>query len=171
LRINVRTVVPKDAVEEVASGRADVALVDGITAPDNPLALAEAGLLSSTALVELPLVVALPIGHPLQHRRSVDLEVLVDAPWVVAPIGAFGAGKVAPLVYEGGDLPTLLDLIAADHGAALLPAPACRNAKGIVAIPLRSPRLVHRTEMLTLRTLTAGQRRLVEALQARTELI
>jgi DNA-binding transcriptional LysR family regulator len=121
LRVKVRTVDPAGAVSEVASGRADVVLVDGITAPDNPLALADAGLLSATALVESPLVVALPIGHPLQHRQTVDLDVLADAPWIVAPTGLAPRAATPALAYEGHDLPTLLDLVAAGHGAALLP--------------------------------------------------
>ncbi|HUZ19443.1 MAG TPA: hypothetical protein VMU75_02595 [Acidimicrobiales bacterium] len=36
-----------------------------------------------------------------------------------------------------------------------------------MAIPLRNPRLVHRTELLALRNATADQRRLVDALRAR----
>jgi DNA-binding transcriptional LysR family regulator len=52
LLVLVRTVDTSAAVAEVASGRADVALVDGITAPDNPVALTDAGLRSSTALVD-----------------------------------------------------------------------------------------------------------------------
>ena len=79
----------------VASGHADVALVDGITAPDNPLAFADAGLLQSIALVEVPVVVALPRGHPLQGRSSVDLDVLVDAPWIIAPALAGWVGDRA----------------------------------------------------------------------------
>jgi len=170
LRVSVHSVDPRDAVAEVASGTVDVALVVGITAPDNPLALADAGLLASTPLVETPLSVVLPIGHPLRRRKSIDLDVLADAPWVAAPPGAVQMRGRAPLTYEGTDLPTLLELVAGAHGAALAPAPACANADGIVTVPLGLPRLVQRTEMLTLRTLTDGQRLLVQALQARAEL-
>jgi DNA-binding transcriptional LysR family regulator len=156
-----------------------VALVDGITAPDNPLALADAGLLASSALVESPLAVALPTGHPLEARQSLDLDTLADAPWITAPaLAASGIADLvrraptrpASIVYEGNDLPTLLALIAAGHGTALLPIPSCRQAPGVVAIPLRHPPLVHRTEVLALRTLTTRQRRLVDALRARASL-
>lgn len=179
LQVTVRSVDARAAVADVASGRVDVALVDGITAPDNPLALADAGLLSSRALVETPLAVALPVGHPLQSRRSIDLDTLADAPWITAP--GLAASGIADLVrtapsapasvfYEGNDLPTLLALIAAGHGTALLPIPSCRGIPGVTAVPLRNPPLVHRTEVLSLRTLTSHQRRLVDALGARASL-
>jgi DNA-binding transcriptional LysR family regulator len=169
LRVRVRTGTPRGAVAALAAGDADVALVDGIAAPDNPLALADAGLLLSTALVEAPLVVVLARDHPLARRRSLDLDVLSDAPWVLHPAGTTGTG-MSPLAYEGTDLPTLLDLVAAGLGAALLPAPAALSAGGVASVPLRSPRLVHRTEILTLRTLSSGPRQLVDALRARTRL-
>ena len=174
IRVTVRSVDAPTAAAAVASGDADVALVDGITAPDNPLAFADAGLLQSIALVEVPVVVALPRGHPLQGRSSVDLDVLVDAPWIIAPAlaGRVGTGPkpAGGVIYEGNDLATLLGLIAAGHGAALLPAPSCVDAGGIATVALRHPPLVHRTEVLARRTTTAGQRRLVDSLRARASI-
>jgi DNA-binding transcriptional LysR family regulator len=170
LRVNVRTVAAAGVVHAVASGGADVALVCGVTAPDNPLALADAGLLSSTALVESPLVVALPRGHPLERRRTLDLDVLADAPWVVPPTVAVRSGTPGPLRYEGSDLPTLLDLVAAGHGVALLPTSACAHVDGIATVPVGAPPLVHRTEMLALRTAGPGPRLVLDALRARVEL-
>jgi DNA-binding transcriptional LysR family regulator len=174
LRVTVRSTDAATAVTQVASGALDVALVDGITAPDNPLALSDAGLLVSTALLEVPLVIALPAGHPLGGRASLDLDVLSDAPWLIAPtLPGTGAG-VPPsggsVVYEGNDLPTLLGLVAGGHGSALLPAPACTGVEGIVSVPLRNPPLVHRTEVLALRSATPGQRRLIDALRARASI-
>ena len=180
LLVTVRSIDPGSAVTEVASGAVDLALVDGITGPNEPLGVADAGLLSSVALVESPLVVALPLDHPLHSRPEIDLAVLTDAPWIVAPgLSATGGTHSLPLapsplppavVYEGNDLPTLLALVSAGHGAALLPEPACARAEGIAAIPLRSPELVHRTELLTLRRGTRRLDRLVDALRSRSRL-
>jgi DNA-binding transcriptional LysR family regulator len=81
-----------------------------------------------------------------------------------------GRGPVVPashIGYDGGDLPTLLALVAAGLGAALLPASAGPFPDGVIAIPLRRPRLVHRSELLALRTATARQRLVIEALAAR----
>ena len=169
LRVTVRSADPRSAVADVASGAIDAALADGITAPHEPLHLADAGLLSSTAMAQTPLVVTLAADHPLRGRPAIDLDVLADAPWVVAPALA-GRGPIVPpshIGYDGGDLPTLLALVAAGLGAALLPASAGPFPDGVTAIPLRRPRLVHRTELLALRTATARQRLVIEALTAR----
>lgn len=169
LRIQVRTVERDRAVADVSAGAFDVAVVDGIVAPYNPLALADAGLLLSTPLIEAPLGVALPAGHPLQSQSQVDLAVLADAPWVVPP-PQHPERSSLPLRYEGTDLPTLLALVAAGHGAALLPLSACAGWPGVVTIPLGMPHLVHRTELLRLRALTDAQAMVVDALEARAEL-
>jgi DNA-binding transcriptional LysR family regulator len=169
LNVHVRTVERSRAVAEVSTGVVDVAVVDGIVAPFNPLALADAGLLLSTPLVESPLVIALPATHPLHGRASMDLDVLADAPWVVPPPSSAERAGVS-LTYEGTDLPTLLALVAAGHGAALLPAPACAGWTGIATVALGAPRLVHRTELLRLRALTDAQARVVAALEDRAEL-
>jgi DNA-binding transcriptional LysR family regulator len=177
LRVTVRSVDEPTAVEQVASGVDDLALVDGISAPDNPLALADPGLIQSTALVEVPLVVALPVDHPLGRRDGLDLDTMADAPWIATSALPGVPGRQLPpdaagcdgggMAYEGNDVSTLLGLIAAGHGAALLPAPACNGSPGVAAVPLRHPVLVHRTEVLSLRTPHAGRRRVIDALRAR----
>src|SRR6266540_2255044 len=131
-----------------------------------------------SAVAEAPLVVARPADHPLQNRERIDLDVLADAPWIVAPALAGGADERAPtgprrglqVVYDGKDLPTLLALIAAGLGAALLPAPSCAGVDDVTAIPLWSPRLVHRTELLALRTATPRQQLVIEVLRAKASL-
>jgi DNA-binding transcriptional LysR family regulator len=168
LRVRVTPASPSSAIAEVAAGTVDAALADGIAAPNEPLHLADAGLLSSTVMAETPLMVALASDHPLRGRPGIDLDMLVDAPWVVAPVLA-GRGPAvldAHAVYDGDDLPTLLALVAAGLGAALLPASAGPLPDGVTAIPLRSPRLVHRTELLALRAASARQRLVIDALAA-----
>jgi DNA-binding transcriptional LysR family regulator len=170
LRVKVRPVSPGSAVAAVAGGTVDAALADGITAPNEPLHLADAGLLSSTAMAETPLVVALATDHPLRGRPGVDLDMLTDAPWVTAPVLA-GRGPVVPAphaVYDGDDVPTLLALVAAGLGAALLPASAGPFPDGVTAVPLRSPRLVHRTELFALHTASPRQRLVIDGLAARS---
>jgi len=164
-RVVVRSSDVSSAVGGVASGELDVALVDGITAPDSPLALADAGVLASTALVETSLVVALPADHPLARRSTIDLDVLADAPWVLAP--GNGLGGASHVTYAGADLATMLALVAGGHGSALLPSSACHGVTGVVGVALRHPVLVHRTEALTLRTPSGMARELIDALRSR----
>jgi DNA-binding transcriptional LysR family regulator len=152
LAVAIRSVDTATAVARLAAGHADVALIDGIAAPDSPLLVTETGLVASTTVAEEPLVVAFPLGHPLAGRRAVDLEMLVDAPWIVTPGLPTTVALHGPLTYDGGDPALLLGLVASGHGCALLPAPRAAP-DGVVGVPLRSPRLVHRVEMLTLRSL------------------
>jgi DNA-binding transcriptional LysR family regulator len=171
LQVTVRSTDSATAVGDVADATADAALVDGITAPDSPLALVGAGLLASTALAEVPLVIALPVGHPLGSRRFIDLDMMSDAPWVAVPGLTLSdrtcSSRVSPVVYEGNDLGTLLSLVAEGNGSALLPDTAWATPDGILRVPLRSPLLVHRTELLTLRTRTQLLARLTDLLRGR----
>jgi DNA-binding transcriptional LysR family regulator len=177
LQVTVRTTDPASAAAEVATGTADLALVDGVAGPSEPLDIADAGLFSSVVLTETRLVVVLAADHPLHNRARIDLDVLADAPWIAAPglfatPGAHRLSLSAPaprssVVYEGGDVPTLLALVAAGHGAALLPVSCCTRFDGIATIPLGRPRLVHRTELLTLRRGAFGLERLVDAIASR----
>jgi DNA-binding transcriptional LysR family regulator len=172
LRAMVRSTDAVAAVGDVAEATVDAALVDGITAPGSPLALTDAGVLASTGIVEVPLVVAFPAGHPLGSRDGIDLGMLTDAPWIVAPSlpppGPALPPGGSPIAYHGNDLATLLSLVAAGHGTALLPDTGWATPAGVVRVRLRHPQLVHRTELLTLRAPTPLVRRLTEALRNRS---
>jgi DNA-binding transcriptional LysR family regulator len=172
LQVKVRLLDARLAVAELASGSVDVALVDGIAAPNEPLHLADAGLLASTAMAESALVVLLPVDHPLAKRASLDLDVFADAPWIVAPslagsevysLSPISLGHGRRVAYDGHDLMTMISLVAGGLGVAVLPASSCSRLEGAVAVPLRTPRLVHRTELLALRFVTARQQRAIEA--------
>jgi len=174
LRVTVRSLDAAAALSAVATGAVDAALVDGIVGPNEPLHLADAGLMASTRVAEAPLVVALQAGHPLAGRQRLALDSLVDAPWVVAPaLVERGAARLhqpvpwrEPILYEGADLGTLVELVGAGLGAALLPAWACAGDGQVVGIPVSRPHLVHRTELLTLRTIASSRNPVVEALLA-----
>jgi len=170
LHVTVRSTGAGSAVNRLATGATDVAVIDGITAPETPLAPTEPGLFSATGLTEEPLAVALPEDHPLAGRPWLDLSMLADAPWMALPElateSAMPAARSA-VTYEGNDVATVLHLVAAGHGTALLPAPVSLRARGVVAVPVRHPPLVHRTEVLTLRSADPPVTTLVEALRIR----
>ncbi|MEJ3655243.1 LysR family transcriptional regulator [Actinomycetes bacterium KLBMP 9759] len=156
-QITVRVIGRAAAVAAVATGDADIGLVDGIAAPSDPLPLEAAGLLARVAVAERPLVVALPQGHPLATRRGVRLADLADARWIDAPDAAVeldrlrdvcGAGAFrAALRVEGADSRWVLALVAAGCGLAAVPAPALAGAP-VVGLELVEPRVVHRVELL-----------------------
>jgi DNA-binding transcriptional LysR family regulator len=161
--ISLRTVVRGDAVAAVASGEVDAAFVDGFAGAEEPLHLADAGLLSSMFVAQGPPVVVMARSHPLARRRRLDLGSLIDAPWVAAPelvdsalLGRLGVRGLqrTPHRFEGREPAGLLRLVAAGLGVALLPSSAVADPAGygIAAVALDAPQLTHRTELLCLRS-------------------
>ncbi|WP_086861125.1 LysR family transcriptional regulator, partial [Streptomyces milbemycinicus] len=126
VRTAVRLLGRDEIPAAMATGQLDLGLTDGLTAPGDPLPLPDLGPLSTLPIAEGALVV------PLRHLRAAGAT----------------DGFRAALRYEGTDVRALLTLVAAGHGLTLLPHSATKGAPGIVAIPLISPRLVHRVELL-----------------------
>jgi len=139
----------------VAVGDYHLGLVDGVAAPTDPLLTVDAGVLRTSAVSTDSLVVALAHDHPLASRRRIALRDLVDARWidapdVAAPLTALRAatdsdGFRPALTYTGTDLNTLLELASAGHGLAVLPT---AHASSATVVPLATPRLQHRTDLL-----------------------
>lgn len=158
LAVTVRVLGRAALLRDVATAAVDLGLVDGMAAPTDPLHLPDAGPLTTSALSERPLAVALPASHPLAGRTGLSLTDLADARWIDAPDTTIplahlravsGTDGYRPsLCYEGTDVRGLTTLIAAGHGLALLPQRALDEHPGIHAVPLHTPRLVHRTEAL-----------------------
>jgi DNA-binding transcriptional LysR family regulator len=168
LRVTLRSVDVETAVADLAVGRVDLALVDGLARPEGPLRLTESGLVHSVNLAEEPLVVVLPHGHPLASRATINLDMLADAPWILTPGlgGDFVTAVSGAVTYDGSDVVTLLSLVAAGHGSALLPASAAAVLEDVCAVPLGTPALVHRIEALTLHSAGAPIADLVADLRA-----
>ncbi|MGW2249666.1 LysR family transcriptional regulator [Kitasatospora sp. NPDC001660] len=156
--VDVR-VLAQDALPAlVATGDVDLALIDGLAAPSDPLPLPDVGPLTTVAVAEQPVVVALPAGHPLAGRPGVALADLSAARWLDAPDltppparlrAATGADGFRPATrYRGTDVHALLALVATGHGLTLLPPSALDAVPGVVAVPITAPRLVHRTELV-----------------------
>jgi DNA-binding transcriptional LysR family regulator len=163
--VSLTTLSSHNAVTAVASGEVHAAFVDGFAAPDEPLHLADAGLLNARFVSERPPVVVVSGDHPLARRRRLELGTLADAPWIAAPrlvesealarLGVTGFARTRAL-FEGQDPAGLLRMVAAGLGVALLPGGTVVDAEayGVVAVALDLPRLVHRTELLRLRDAT-----------------
>ncbi|MFD5461734.1 LysR family transcriptional regulator [Kitasatospora sp. NPDC127059] len=154
VRVLAQDVLPA----RVATGEVDLALIDGLAAPSDPLPLPEVGPLTTVAVDERPVAVALPVGHPLAGRTGIALADLSAARWLDAPdltptaarlrAAAGTDGFRAATRYRGTDLHGLLALVATGHGLTLLPEPAVVRAPGIAHAPIAAPRLVHRTELV-----------------------
>lgn len=157
-----------DVVAGVARGELELGLVDGVTAPSDPLRLVELGTVATVVVSESPLVVALPGDHPLRGRVAVRLDDLVDAQWIDAPAAAVPLGGLRALAdgfrsclrYDGAERSVLLAMVAAGAGLAVLPERVVRGQTGVTAVPLAAPAPapVHRTELVhgSLTPLAAG---------------
>jgi len=171
--LGVRVAAPARVTTGVASGEFDLGLVDGVAAPGDPLPLPDAGPLTVRTVTEEPVAVALPAAHPLAGRAALRLEALADAIWLDAPdlappldqlrAVARTDGFAGGLRYDGTDARTLLELVAAGAGLALLPARVVRERAGLVGIPVAAPQVVHRTELVH-GTLTAPAHTVAAAL-------
>jgi DNA-binding transcriptional LysR family regulator len=158
LEVTVRIAAREAVAAEVASGALDIGLVDGLAAPNDPLRLSEVSPLTAIGVGEEQPVVILPGSHPLAGRAGLRLADLIDARWLDAPgtaaplsdlrQAAGTEGFRAALRYEGTDVATLITLAAAGHGLTVLPGPAAERFPGVAQVPITSPRLVHRTELL-----------------------
>lgn len=166
--VTVRVLPRAKVVAEVAAGTIDVGLVDGVAAPTDPLNLPDVGPLVADGVTAEPLVVALPSFHPLAPRKGLRLVDLADAHWISAPdvaiplvqlsVVAGTDGFRASITYDGTDVRTLLALVAAGRGLALLPRSVADG------VPLVEPRLVHRTEVVHSTTLDGPPAELVATL-------
>lgn len=115
-----------EQVQALESGGADLGFLrtPGTTTPS----------LQFETLLREPIHIALPAGHPLAAQEVVDLRALKDEPFV-ASRRALGqgfhdqliqlcqsAGFVPAVAQEARQLQTLVALVAAGFGVALLPA-------------------------------------------------
>ncbi|MET9343319.1 LysR family transcriptional regulator [Nonomuraea sp. NPDC003804] len=149
LDLTLATVDRDTVAADVAAGRADLGMTDGIAAPSDPLRLPDVGPLTAVGIAEEDLVVALPSDHPLAGRPGLRLADLVDAVWLqttLCPLerlrDLLGDGFRPGLAYTGDDVHTVRNLVEAGHGLTLLPASAGRG------VPVLAPRLTHRVELL-----------------------
>jgi DNA-binding transcriptional LysR family regulator len=108
--------------------------------------------LVSTKIMAEPFVVALPARHPLASRGTVPAARLDDLPFVTLPpdAGVLREAMLAELAEAGAsprivdevlDMPTVLGLVAAGRGVALVPAAVSElRLNGVVFRRLSSPR-------------------------------
>ncbi|WP_042376110.1 LysR family transcriptional regulator [Streptacidiphilus melanogenes] len=161
------------AVAAVAAGELDAAVVDGLAAPSDPLALPAAAPVTARRVTERPLAVLLPLDHPLARRSRLRLASLTDAGWLDAPDAAIPLTDLrtatgsdafpATLTLTGPDLRALTACVAAGLGLALVPAPPAQ-LPDVTAVPLADPGLLHRTEVVWSGAPTEPARVFVEAL-------
>ncbi|WP_030019952.1 LysR family transcriptional regulator [Streptomyces monomycini] len=127
LRPRLREMEPDASVRCVVRGDIDLGVV--LDWHNRPLSLPEG--LAKVPILNDPADVALPAGHPLAHRDSVDLAELADDEWVSWPQGEFchdwlmftlrGQGIEPRISHMVDEHHTQLALIEAGLGVAVAP--------------------------------------------------
>jgi DNA-binding transcriptional LysR family regulator len=144
----------------VARGDFDLGLTDGLAARGDPLP--EFASLTAVGVSQVGVAVVLPGDHPLAGRGSLRLTDLADARWIEAPGVAAPLAEIRRLAgvegfrpalrYDGSDTLSLIRLAAAGHGLVLVPETALPETAmpvtGITAVPVTTPRVVHRVELV-----------------------
>jgi DNA-binding transcriptional LysR family regulator len=142
------------AAAALSSGRADVAVVDGIAAPGDPLPGSGPDLVVRV-VAEAPIGALLPVDHPLAGREALDLATLTDARWLDTAGTTCSTSDLASAarlrlrrgtIYTGASTDSILALVRAGHGLHAAPATDDTPA-GLAIVPLAAPRLVHRIEV------------------------
>lgn len=140
----------------LTAGRADVAVVDGIAAPGDPLPGSGPDLVVR-AVAEAPIAVLLPAGHPLAARERLDLSVLADARWLDTAATTCSTTDLASAArlslrrgaaYSGSSARTVAALVRGGHGLHAAPV-SLTPPDGLAIVPVAAPRLVHRVEVRT----------------------
>jgi DNA-binding transcriptional LysR family regulator len=155
LDVAVRVGPGKQVLTAVARGEFDVGLTDGLTAPGDPLP--EFAPLTAVGISQARVTVVLPPDHPLAGRAGLRLSDLADARWIEAPDVTSPLQEIRRLAgvegfrpafrYDGSDATSLIQLALAGHGLILLPETALPPPP-ITGVPLASPRVVHRVELV-----------------------
>jgi len=154
VEIHIREGVHATVLEDVRSGVADfgIGYVDEL--PD---------FVVGTALGRETFCAVMPVRHRLAGRRKVSLADLASETIVALPTGsrtrrtidAAAATVGVPLrqMVVVTQLATMLAFVGAGVGVGLVPRGTTRGplARGLRAVPLSEPRLVHRLGLIALR--------------------
>lgn len=142
IAFTMREATTQEQVNALEQGEADIGFMrtPGTTTPH----------LRMERLLSERICVALPAGHPLAAKAGIDLALLRDEAFVASPrtlgkgfhdqlIGLCQtAGFVPDIVQHGRQMQTLIALVAAGFGIALLPASlATETREDVVFRPLQ----------------------------------
>src|SRR3954454_14166175 len=118
---------PEPSIVKLRAGEADVVL--DITAGFRP---PRDDAIERSHLLDDPMYVALPAGHPLAHKRNLKLEELADEQWILGTTGSCPdasiflrscqlAGFEPNVTFNSDDYFAIQGFVAAGMGASFIP--------------------------------------------------
>jgi len=115
-------------------------------------------------LADEPMLVALPAHHPLARHKRVPLEALAGEPFILFPrtvglslyddivLACRAAGFELVVTQEAPQIPSVVNLVAADLGVSIVPASIAQVAlDGVAYRPIEGPPLVARLGLAILK--------------------
>ncbi|MEU1342060.1 LysR family transcriptional regulator [Streptomyces sp. NPDC005827] len=143
VRVDLELTDPEDPFQELARGRADLAVV--VAAQDRT-----GDGFRLVHLLDDPYAAVLPLGHPLADKETIDLHELSGEQWVgseppgpcLRPVldSCAAAGFSPDFVIQSEDYATAQGFVAAGLGVGLMPRLGLRNQHpGVVLRPVRNP--------------------------------
>lgn len=158
VEVTLTTAEPGEAYAGLIADRFDLAITFSYDLdPDEP-----PDAITRRHLMDDPVLAAVPHDHPLARRRSVRLDRLAREPWIASPSAglplavlrqAGGSGFSPTFRYHGEDFATVLALVAAGLGIALLPRLAtARLPNDVRTIPLTGAPVQRRISTARLRS-------------------
>src|SRR5688500_17644504 len=142
LRLHLRILEPQEALDELCARRVDVGLmidtdIDRVTTPDG---------IEQIPVHEDPMLVALPAGHPLARKPTIELSDLADESWLIPCDGGTcpdssiirrawaRAGMEPEIHFESDDYQALQGLTASGLGIALIPSLAAMSVRSDIVL-------------------------------------
>jgi DNA-binding transcriptional LysR family regulator len=136
---------PEDIVPRLKAGEIDLALLFEFRGVAESL---ERGL-RTVELLEDPMHIALPAGHPLAEKRLLRLDDMSGEAWVQTSAASpcarhvvrccHAAGFEPTVSFESDDYQTVQGLVAAGVGVALIPALALSSVRDDIVVRELSP--------------------------------
>src|SRR3954464_10140550 len=137
---------PEPALVGLRAGDADLVLdITGSFRPPRDDGIERVHLLDD------PMYVALPQGHPLAHKRNLKLEELADESWILGTTGACPgpsiflhscqlAGFEPHITFNSDDYFAIQGFVAAGVGASFIPDPALITVRDDIVVRSLGPR-------------------------------
>jgi molybdate transport repressor ModE-like protein len=147
LELTVIESEPEESLPLVRSGAAELALAYHFTGPP-PVVDGDRSGLVWTPVLEDPMWIVMPAGHPLAGSASLAISELSAERWVLGCLGqsdllehyAALAGFKARTACQGTDYQFAQSLVRAGVGISMIPEVALTSdPAGLVAVPMRPP--------------------------------
>jgi DNA-binding transcriptional LysR family regulator len=131
---------PEPSIAKLRSGEADVVL--DITAGFRP---PKDDAIERSHLLDDPMYVALPAGHPLARKRNLKLEELAEEQWILGTTGSCPdasiflrscqlAGFEPNITFNSDDYFAIQGFVAAGMGASFIPDLALISVRGDIVV-------------------------------------